>query len=35
MNNNYSTILIILIILFYFDIINIQLFKKNRYYLYF
>ena len=29
MNNNYSTILIILIILFYFNIINIELFEKN------
>ena len=29
MNNKYSTILIILIILFYFNIINIELFEKN------
>ena len=30
MNNKYSTILIILIILFYFNIINVQLFKKTN-----
>ena len=29
MNNKYSTILLILIILFYFNIINIELFKKK------